>query len=162
MLDSKFLLFYGWTFLIPWGVVHYLLKYVLDRKITGARHQMPRPEIVNHTRTFGALFVAILIWFAIYILHTNEFNQISLFFFCALFGAAILLFSSLIGLWQLKRWGVVLIGIVIGIFMLGFIRAYLLDTVNSLCPSLTFILGVLFLQELWKTVNNKNNRWPRL
>ncbi len=155
MLDSKFLLFYGWTFLIPWGVVHYLLKYVLDRKITGSRHQMPRPEIVNHTRTFGALFMAILIWFAIFSFVVEAFHRTGFFVFCLFFGLAILMFLSLIGIWQLKKWGVLLLALLVAGFTIVYVRIYLNDGVNSLCPTAVFLLGGGVVIELWKTVNKQ-------
>ena len=116
---------------------------------------MPRPEIINITRILGAISIAFLSWFGVYSFFVDGFQQRQILFtiFCLL--SATTLFISLIGLWQLKRWGVILLGILVAIFLFIFSWVYLNGGVNSLCPTAVFLLGGGLVINLWKTINTQ-------
>ena len=143
----------AFSFLIPLGITHYLLKYILEGKVTRTRHQMPRPEVINWTRFFIRCFISVFLWYGVVYGFVHSFTLRGFFYFGFFMGLAGIMLISLIGIWQFKKWGVILLGAVIGFFLIVFSWIFVKGGVNSLCPSLIFVFGFILIRELWQTVS---------
>lgn len=141
-------LFLPLTLLAVLGATWLLLNFILDKKTALGNASKSRPLLIRRTRTAGTIILAVTLWYAGVAVSLNSSHLV----IGVLLGLAFTMLMSLISIWQLKKWGVILLATMILFFFKASTISYFNDHVNFICPAAVLVLGSWLVISLWKTL----------